>query len=53
MNLYLCILAIIATVIVTLSLVVLIPNGMWFYLISLSFGVVALTVSSVCMLVNK
>ena len=43
MNLYLCILAIVATVIVTLSLVVLIPNGMWLYLIALIFGVVTLT----------
>jgi hypothetical protein len=53
MNLYLSALAVLGAVIITLSLVALIPNGMWFYLISLIFGAVALTISIVCMLGNE
>jgi hypothetical protein len=48
MNLYLSALAVLGAVIITLSLVALIPNGMWLYLISLIFGTAILTISVIC-----
>ena len=53
MNLYLTPLAILGSVIITLSLVALIPNGMWFYLGSLIFGTAALNIAIVCMVVTN
>jgi hypothetical protein len=51
MNLYLCFIAVIGAIIVTLSLVALIPNGMWFFLFAVIAGTVALTYSTIGLLV--
>jgi hypothetical protein len=54
MNLYLCFTAVIGAVLLTLSLIALIPNGMWFFLFSSLAGTVALTYSTIGLwVINK
>jgi hypothetical protein len=53
MNLYLCFPLISGTILITLALVVLIPQGLWLYLAGLILGVMAVTFSIFCMLGNE
>ncbi len=49
MNLYLCFPLVLGTILITLSLVALIPQGMWLFLAGLVFGVVAVTYALIAM----